>query len=313
MNEDIAMGTRLNCPTGATCSLSAPRPRPVMISPACRPLQPARALVYSDGAAVGTRGYTGICFLGGSSMNVKQVLSAIATGATFAVLAGMLAGCGGGGDDGGGRSGAVQSSPTPPNPDSVPAPPEPFTIGSTQLGVNSGGNSYAGTYSETPNKGTTMFDGQEANSSTISLTITENGSPIITEIETTYYLENPYQPLGVTLSYNGGQFDLLYKSTNPLPSTLTVGSSGPLDSGTFYDVNTHDAIGSLTETYSVTSSNGWILLNTDATGTVNGQSISQTISYVINSGEATGVASVEVLVNGTTLSFNTDCAGCWDY
>jgi hypothetical protein len=158
-----------------------------------------------------------------------------------------------------------------------------------------------------------MSDGQEANSSTISLTITENGSPIITEIETAYYLENPYQPLGVTLSYNGGQFDLLYKSTNPLPSTLIIGSSGPLGSGTYYDVNTNDAIGSLTETYSVTSSNGWILLNTNATGTVNGQSINQTISYVINSGEATGVASVEVLVNGTALSFNTDCVGCWDY
>jgi hypothetical protein len=117
----------------------------------------------------------------------------------------------------------------------------------------------------------------------------------------------------VTLSYNGGQFDLLYKSTNPLPSTLIIGSSGPLGSGTYYDVNTNDAIGSLTETYSVTSSNGWILLNTNATGTVNGQSINQTISYVINSGEATGVASVEVLVNGTALSFNTDCVGCWDY
>ena len=98
-----------------------------------------------------------------------------------------------------------------------------------------------------------MFDGQEANSSTISLTITENGSPIVTEIETAYYLENPYQPLGLTLSYNGGQFDFLYNSTNPLPSTLTVGGSGPLGSGTYYVVNTNDAIGSLTETYSVTS------------------------------------------------------------
>jgi len=229
----------------------------------------------------------------------------------------VLTACGGGGGGGVGGMGSVgsamQPSLPPQNPDSVAALPEPFNIGSTILSASSGGNSYAGTYSETPNNGTTMFDGQEANSSTISLTITENGSPIITEIETTYYLENPYQPLGVTLSYNGGQFDLLYKSTNPLPSTLTVGSSGPLDSGTYYDVNTHDAIGSLRETYSVTSSNGWILLNTDATGTVNGQSISRTISYVINSGEATGVASVEVLVNGTTLSFNTDCAGCWDY
>jgi hypothetical protein len=230
-----------------------------------------------------------------------------------ALLLMALTGCGGAGGGGSGGGGAMQSSPTPQNQVSVPAPPEPFTIGFTTLALNSGGNSYAGTYSETPNSGTTMFDGQEANSSTISLTITENGSPIVTEIETAYYLENPYQPLGLTLSYNGEQFDFLDSSTNPLPSTLIVGGSGPLGSGTFYDVNTNNAIGSLTETYSVTSSSNWILLNTYATGTVNGRSISQTISYAVNSGEATGVASVEILVNGTTLSFNTDCAGCWDY
>lgn len=158
-----------------------------------------------------------------------------------------------------------------------------------------------------------MFDGQEANSSTISLTITENGSPIVTEIETAYYLENPYQPLGLTLSYNGGQVDFLYNSTNPLPSTLTVGDSGPLGSGTYYVVNTNNAIGSLTETYSVTSTGNWVLLNTHATGTVNGQSISQTISYVVNGGAAAGVASVEILVNGTTLNFASSCNGCWDY
>ena len=158
-----------------------------------------------------------------------------------------------------------------------------------------------------------MFDGQEASSSTISLTITENGTPIVTEIKKAYYLENPYQPLGQTLSYNGGQFDFLYNSTNPLPSTLTVGGSGPLGSGTYYVVNTNDVIGSLTETYSVTSTSNWVLLNAYATGTVNGQSISQTISYVVNNGEATGVASVEILLNGTTLHFNSDCAGCWDY
>jgi hypothetical protein len=229
----------------------------------------------------------------------------------------VLTACGGGGGGGGGGMGSVSSamqpSLPPQNPESGAALPEPFNIGSTILSASSGGNSYAGTYSETPNDGTTMFDGQEANSSTISLTITENGSPIVTEIETVYYLENPYQPLGLTLSYNGGQFDFRYNSTSPLPSTLTVGSSGPLDSGTYYVVNTNNAIGSLTETYSVTTSGNWLLFNTYATGTVDGQSISQTISYVINSGEAKGVASIEIVVNGTTLQINTDCAGCWDY
>ena len=209
----------------------------------------------------------------------------------------------------------MQSSQPPQNLESVPAPAEPFIIDPTTLAASGGGNSYAGTYTETPNKGTTTFDGQEANSSTISLTITENGTPIVTEIETAYYLENPYQPLGLTLSYNGGQFDLLYNSTNPLPSTLTVGGSGPLGTGTYYAVNTNNAIGSLTETYSVsvTSTGSFVLLNTYATGTVNGQSISQTISYALNSGEAVGVGAVEILVNGTTLHFDSACNGCWDY
>jgi hypothetical protein len=195
--------------------------------------------------------------------------------------------------------------------ESVPAPAEPFNIPSTTLTASSGGNSYTAVYSETPNSGTTMFYGQEANSSTISLTISENGSPIVTEIDTVYYLENPYQPLGLRLSSNGGQFDFLYNNTDPLPAMLTVGASGPLGSGTYYVASTSDAIGSLTETYSVTSSSPFILLTTYATGTVNGRSISETINYV-NAVIGPMVDSVEILVNGKTLNLTGNCA-CWDY
>ena len=196
----------------------------------------------------------------------------------------------------------MQSSATPQNLESAPAPAEPFNISSATLTASSGGNAYTAIYSQTPNNGTTMFAGQEANSSTISLTITKNGSPIVTEIDTAYYLENPYQPLGLTLSSNGGQFDFLYNSINPLPSTLTVGGSGPLGSGTYYVVNTNNGIGSLTETYSVTSNDAsTVLLTTHATGTVNGQSISETINYVVSASGAVELDSVEILVNGTTL------------
>jgi len=144
------------------------------------------------------------------------------------------------------------------------------------------------------------------------LTITENGSPIVTEIETAYYLENPYQPLGLTLSYNGGQFDFLYNSTNPLPSTLTVGGSGPLGSGTYYVVSTNNAIGSLTQTYSVASNDtSTVELITYATGTVNGQSIRETIYYAVNASGAPELEWFEILANGTTLSFMNP--GYWDY
>jgi len=206
----------------------------------------------------------------------------------------------------------MQSSPLAQNLEAAPAPAEPFNISSQTLTASNGGNSYAGTYSETPNKGTTMFEGQVANSSTISLTITENGSPILTEIETAYYLENPYQPIGLTLSSNGEQFDFLYNSTNPLPSTLTVGESGPLGSGTYYVVNTNKSIGFLTQTYSVASNDAsTVELITYATGTVYGQSISETIYYAVNASGAAELEWFDMLVNGTTLTFNNPAE--WDY
>jgi hypothetical protein len=226
-----------------------------------------------------------------------------------------LTACGGGG---GGGGSAMQSSPPSEtslpgqNLESAPAPAEPFNVPSATMTTSSGGNSYTAIYSETPNNGTTMFDGQEANSSTISLTITENGSPIVTEIDTAYYLENPYQPLGLTLSSNGEQFDFLYNSTNPLPSTLTVGDSGPLGSGTYYVVNTNKSIGSLTQTYSVASNDAsTVQLVTYATGTVNGQSISETIYYAVNASGAPQLDWFDMVVNGTTLTFNNPAE--WEY
>ena len=223
----------------------------------------------------------------------------------FGLLLIVLTACGGGGGGVGGVGSAMQSSSSAQNLESAPAPAEPFNIPSATMTTTSGGNSYTAIYSETPNSGTMMFDGQEANSSTISLTITENETPIVTEIDTVYYLENPYQPLGLTLSSNGKQFDFLYNSTNPLPSTLTVGDSGPLGSGTYYVVNTNESIGSLTQTYSVASNIASpVQLITYATGTVNGQSISETIYYAVNASGAPQMDWFEILVNGTTLTFN---------
>jgi hypothetical protein len=230
-----------------------------------------------------------------------------------AVLLGALSsGCGGGA----GGSSAMQSSPTPQNLESAPAPAQPFNIPSATLTASSGGNSYTATYSATPNNGTTMYDGQEANSSTISLTITENGSAILTEVDTAYYLKNPYQPLGLTITHDMAHyFDALYNSTNPLPSTLTVGSSGPLDSGIFRNpIGGGADNGSLTETYSVASNDGsTVLLTTYATGTVSGQSISETIDYAVNASGGFELQSIEIQVSGTTLTFTNSCSGCWDY
>jgi len=227
-------------------------------------------------------------------------------------LLAALAACGGGGGYGGGGGGG--SMPQAQNLESAPAPAEPFNIPSTTLTATSGGNSYTAIYSQTPNNGTTMFDGHAAYSSTVSLTITKNGSTIGTEVSTAYYLESPYEPLGLSGTVSGTAYTFLFTSTNPYPSTLTVGSSGPLGSGTYYLSGTNDGIGSLTETYSVASNNAsTVLLTTYATGTFNGQSISETINYAVNASGAFELQSVEILVNGTTLNFTNSCSGCWDY
>ncbi len=225
-------------------------------------------------------------------------------------LLAALAACGGGGGYGGGGGGG--SMPQAQNLEAAPAPQEPFNIPSTTLTATSGGNSYTAIYSQTPNNGTTMFDGPVDYSSAVSLANTENGSTIGTEVSTAYYLESPYEPLGLSGTVSGTAYTFLFTSTNPYPSTLTVGSSGPLGSGTYYLSGTNDAVGSLTETYSVTAYNSSILLlTTYGSSTVNGSSVNETITYTVNSSGTVALQSVQLTVNGMALTFTA--SGPWDY
>jgi hypothetical protein len=52
-------------------------------------------------------------------------------------------------------------------------------------------------------------------------------------------------------------------------------------------------------------------LITYATGTVYGQSISETIYYAVNASGAAELEWFDMLVNGTTLTFNNPAE--WDY
>jgi hypothetical protein len=240
---------------------------------------------------------------------VKTILRDVSHFTVLGLLLVALTSCGGGGD-GSQQSAQPPSSGSTPqvqNLKAAPAPQEPFNIQSVTMTTNLNGNSYIAIYSQTPNNGTTMFTGQAAHSSTVSLTITENGSTIGTEISTAYYLESPYVPLGLSGTVGGTAYTFLFASTDPLPSTLTVGSSGPLGSGTYYISGTNTAIGSLTETYSVTangSSN--LILTTNSSGTVNGSSVNETITYFVDSSGAVALDGVQLIVNGTELSFSTD-------
>jgi hypothetical protein len=66
------------------------------------------------------------------------------------------------------------------------------------------------------------------------LTVSKNGAVVVTANSTAYYLSNPYSPLGISGTTNGVAFIFLYTSYDPLPSTLSVGGSGPVSSGSYY-------------------------------------------------------------------------------
>jgi hypothetical protein len=209
-----------------------------------------------------------------------------------------LSACGGGGS----------SSDPPPQPNlkSARAPQQPYNIASTTLTATDGsGNTYTAIVSQTPNSGTVTFNGQMAYSSVLSLTVLQNGATVATDTTTYYYLENPCSPLGIAGSTSGSQWYVLFNSSTPLPTTLTVGDSGPLGSGNYYDATTNVEIGSLTATYSVTANDAAsLLLNTYASGMINGIAVSETITYRVDASGNISLSSVQVTENGQTLTFS---------
>ena len=213
----------------------------------------------------------------------------------------LLAACG---SSSGSSSSSASSSSAPAQAQSVPAPAMPLTIAPTTLATTLNGNTVTLQLSATANTGTATFNGQVAETGNLSLTVLENGSPLVTEIATAYYLTNPYSPLGLGITVNGVSEVVTYPSTTPLPANLTVGSSGPLTTGTYYAANGTTVIGSLTETYSVTANNATSVKYTVyGTGTVNGSPVSETDIYTVSTSGTIALVEVDLLVNGQTLKF----------
>ncbi len=226
------------------------------------------------------------------------VVSKTCVAGLSAISALIIAGCG--------SVGSGSNSPPPQqNLQSAPAPSEPLTLSSTTLtATDNSGNNYSVTYSETPG-GMAMFNGQNANTSEIALTVSKNGVVIATEDSTAYYLMAPYSPLGVSGTTSGVAWTAVITSYTPLPSMLTVGASGPLSSATYYDSMMNN-IGSLTETYTVSANSPTALfLNIDAAGTINGVQETETLTYSIGSdGALLALVQAQITVNGTTLTFH---------
>jgi hypothetical protein len=149
-----------------------------------------------------------------------------------------------------------------------------------------------------------MFNGHNANTSVVALTVSKSGVVVVTSNSTEYYLSNPYSPLGVSGTANGVPFTFLFMSYTPFPTTLTVGGSGPVSSGSYYTSVGGPVIGSLTQTYTVTEDSPTALfLNINAAGSLNGVQESETDTYSVDSSGAATLVKAQITVNGTTLIF----------
>jgi hypothetical protein len=225
--------------------------------------------------------------------NNSRLLTAIAVST-------VVVACGGGSGYGGGS-----------NPQQTlkmaQAPSQPFSTPPTTLtGTDSSGNNWSGTYSSTPGDTGRVFRGRIASTSAIALTISKNGVVAATETSTEYYLTSPYSPLGIDSITNGVARTAVINSYTPLPATLTVGGSGPVLSATYYDA-ANNVIGSLTETYTVSSAGTTaVFLNINGAGTINGVQETEMLSYfVASNGTLLGFAQAQITVNGTTVTLQS--------
>jgi hypothetical protein len=185
------------------------------------------------------------------------------------------------------------------------APPEPFVIPSEKLSAVANGNIYTATYSQSTNSGMAMFAGQMANSSTSTMTVLENGAAIGTQTTTAYYLSSPFTPLGLTGTTSGAGYQVVFNSSNPYPTMLSVGQSGSMDSGTYYSPGTNVVMGAFSQTYSVDSNDTMtVLLTVHTTGTLNGSPVSETIAYTVDAAGNLALASVQVTIGGVPLNFS---------
>lgn len=213
-----------------------------------------------------------------------------------------LSACSGGG--GGYSPSMPMPSPTPtPVQDlqSVSAPSQPFSFPEADL--FDGVDSYNLAVTTTPG-GMTMFNGQMANTNVLTLTVTTRDGTLVSNEDTTaYYLTNPYAPLGFSGTTNGVAWTATVNSFTPLPATLTVGTSGPVLSANYQD-SLGNVIGNLTETYTVTAGGATALyVNVVSAGTLNGTSVTSTLSFLVTNSGTIYLLEVQMTVNGMTVTY----------
>ncbi len=227
------------------------------------------------------------------------------------VLAGalpvVLAACGGGG-------GSIA-----PNSNLLSAPGEAaiaaYAQSSRQASLratDSSNNAYTLQLSLALNSGTTTFNGTpNAHSTVETITVDKNGVLVATSTAVSYFLLDPWVPLG-TVYGNGSPYAVV---TNyfPPPANFQVGGSGTLETITVYHDATESVIDAMiTNSYAVTAndvSTIMVCIDTEVSGvTAQGSSDglangTESDCYTDDAAGNLALSSITLSVNGTSIEF----------
>jgi len=211
----------------------------------------------------------------------------------------LVSGCGGGGYGGGGGGYMMNLSSAPGEP--ALAAYVQASHSTTLHATDGSGNSWTLQLSTAANAYSTLD----------TVTLDKNGTLVATNTSTSYFLLNPYVPLGKVSS--GQTPYAIVTSSFPLPATVTVGNSGAFDNLTYYhDSTLAVADADETTTYSVEANNSTTLLtcfNTvisgvTAQGTADGLAAgTETDCYTVNSAGTAALFTITVTASGVTLKF----------
>jgi len=208
-----------------------------------------------------------------------------------------LCACGGGGSS---------SSSTPPPP--PPQYPIDSAISAFQqmnesfnLSASNGGNNYTLTLSWVPGA-QSSFDGVSSFTSTRTVTISENGILVASDVQTGYFTISPFKPLGAVDT--NGQVTVDANQV-VLPDLATVGQSGAVDTYTIYTDNTRTTVyGNGTDTWALnadTSTTAFFCANT--VGTTNGSPFTESDCYQTDENGNILSVTATLTENGITLNF----------
>lgn len=224
----------------------------------------------------------------------------------------LLGGCGG--DSGG------STTSTTPAAQNLNSAPGDAAVGAYYQQANqttlsardSAGNSYTLQLGQTPNTGTTTFEGRVSVHSFVrTTTLSKNGAVASTGFSNQYFLLSPFMPLG-DVNSTGVPYGV-FTLANAFPTTISVGTSGPIGTETYYH-NSAKSIQDAVEvvTYRVAANNATTLLFcldaiktlSSGQGSLDGLSAgTESDCYTDDASGSVRLASITISVSGTTLIF----------